>query len=139
MVRDSAIIFNQSPIRLGCQYEPEPDISVLQFEQRFYADHLPVAEDVLLIIEVADSTLLFDQTTKLAAYARAGIPELWIVDLDGQQVEQHTGPAKAVYRHRALAQRGDMITSSVLPSVSLYVADILGSVSTSDRPKGGRT
>jgi len=87
----------QNPIRLGDLSEPQPDIAVVR--DRSYAAAHPEAADVLLLIEVADTTLEFDRDIKLPLYARHGIPECWLIDVAGSQLSIHREPAEGEYRH----------------------------------------
>lgn len=81
---------------------------------------------MLLLIEVSDTTLAYDRGLKLSRYARAGIPEVWILDIGGERIEHHTGPSGDLYRHVVLTHRGETIDSVALPGVSLRVDDVLG-------------
>lgn len=84
-------INNQEPITTG-DSEPEPDLSIVRGERRMYSDRHPGAEDVELVIEVADSSLERDRTIKKRIYARAGIPVYWIVNLPERQIEVYSKP-----------------------------------------------
>ncbi|MCB0572747.1 MAG: Uma2 family endonuclease [Phaeodactylibacter sp.] len=86
------IISVQGPIRLGEYSEPEPDLALLELSSNYYEDHLPEAKNVLLIIEVADSSLEKDRAVKLPIYAGAGIPEYWVVSLEARSVEVYRSP-----------------------------------------------
>lgn len=98
----------QEPITLH-DGEPEPDLSVYEGQSRDYPDRHPSAADVLLVIEVSDATLAFDRGPKLRSYARAGIAQYWIVNLNDREIEVHTDPkpeqsaygSKMVYREGA--------------------------------------
>lgn len=124
--RRAAIISIQNPIDIVPHHEPEPDVVVARFQDDYYEQALPTPEDVLFIIEVADSSLAFDRGTKLPVYAAAGIPEAWLVDIPGGAVERHTDPAEGRYRLIVRAERGQVLESTVLPNVKLVVADVLG-------------
>ncbi len=89
---DAAIVFVQSPIQLGAYSEPQPDLAVVQPRLDFYESARPTASDVLLLVEVADTTLGYDRGTKVPLYARAGVPEVWVVDLGGAQVYVYREP-----------------------------------------------
>jgi Uma2 family endonuclease len=80
--------------------EPEPDVMVVRGHTRDYADRHPGPTDVALVVEVADTTLRRDRTLKQRLYARAGIPEYWIVNLVDRCVEVYTNPAAAGYQHQ---------------------------------------
>jgi Uma2 family endonuclease len=123
-VGDEAIVSVQNPVRLNEHTEPQPDLAVLRV--RDYRESLPMPEDVLLLIEVSDTTLRYDRNLKLPLYARAGILEVWIVDLSGEVIERHTDPSGDSYRHTERARRGDRIECSTLPNLTLTVNDVLG-------------
>lgn len=110
----------QNPVRLGPHDEPEPDVVVTTA-----LGGAPRPDEVLLLIEVADATLAYDRDIKLPRYAAAGIPEVWIVDLAGVQVEVHREPREAVYRSRRLAGPGDMLAIAALPDVAPVPVDAL--------------
>ena len=96
-VANRAILGIQNPIRLSHYSEPQPDIALLRLCEDFYAGAHPVPADVLLIIEVAASTLDYDRNTKLPLYSRHGIPEVWLIDLDNQQFSIHSEPQGGSY------------------------------------------
>ncbi|MCB9286328.1 MAG: Uma2 family endonuclease [Lewinellaceae bacterium] len=100
LLGDEFIISVQDPITLDNLSEPEPDIAVLKMREDFYADAHPLPEDALLLIEVADSTLDTDKRIKLPNYAKAGIREVWIMDINQQCVEIHTQPWENTYRNK---------------------------------------
>jgi Uma2 family endonuclease len=113
----------QSPVRLDERNEPQPDLAVIR--ARDYRRSLPTPEDVLLVVEVSDTTLAYDREVKLPLYARAGIPEVWVVDLTGETVERHTEPSGDGYRRTERARRGEEIRSASLPGLSLRADDVL--------------
>lgn len=83
-------IRNQAPVTLA-ESEPEPDLSIVRGGRADYKDHHPGPEDITLVVEVADTTLATDRS-KAKIYARAGIPEYWIVNLSERTLEVHTDP-----------------------------------------------
>ena len=87
----------QSSVRLGEFDEPQPDIALLRPPLSTYRERHPTAADVLLLIEVADSSLAYDRGTKLPLYVRHGIPEVWLVDLAARAVEVHTDPIDGAF------------------------------------------
>src|SRR5215210_4225582 len=95
-VGDEAIVSVQNPVRLNDHTEPQPDLTVIR--ERDYRESLPMPEDVLLLIEVSDTTLRYDRNLKLPLYARAGILEVWIVDLSGDLLERPSDPSLYIYR-----------------------------------------
>jgi Uma2 family endonuclease len=122
-VGDEAIVSVQNPVRLDEHTEPQPDLTVLR--TRDYRRSLPGPGDVLLLIEVSDTTLSYDRGVKLPLYARAGIPEVWIVDLAGQIVERHTDPSGAGYGRVEQARGGEKIEPNALPGLALNVDAVL--------------
>lgn len=92
----------------------------------FYADHHPTPDDVLLVIEVSDTTLKFDRQIKLPLYAKAGIPEVWTVDITRKQVICHTRPEDGTYRAVETVKHGETLSSVVVPVLTLKVEDVLG-------------
>jgi len=120
------IIRIQSPIRLSDLTEPQPDVTLLRPRADYYSGGHPTGADVLLLIEVADSSLDYDREVKLPLYARAGVPEVWIVDLEGDAVETYTRPAATGYAVVLRVSRGESVSPGVIPSLRLTVDDILG-------------
>ena len=97
-VGESAIVSVQNPIILGDHSELEPDLALLRPRPDFYTDSHPHAPDVLLLIEVADSTLQTDRDIKVPLYARHGIPEVWIVDIRDRRILRFAHPKQGVYQ-----------------------------------------
>src|SRR5581483_8823648 len=125
-INERAIVRRQNPIRLGTSSEPEPDIVVVQRRADRYRSGHPTARDVLLVIEVSDSTLATDREVKGPLYAQAGIAEYWIVNLVDGQVEVHRDPTPNGYQTTRVLRRGDTIQPLAFPEVTIVVADILG-------------
>jgi len=101
--------------------EPEPDIAVVP--RRPFGG--PLADRALLLIEVSDSSLQKDRRIKTSIYAEAGVPEYWIVDVDGGAVEVHTDPNGSQYRTMVRLGRGDVLRPVELPGVAIEIAAIL--------------
>ena len=120
---DRAIVAVQNPVRVSDLSEPQPDLAVLRARDDFYAEQLPGPADVLLLIEVADTSLAFDRHVKVPLYARAGVPEVWVVDLDGEVVEVFRGPGPEGYADAARAGRHESLAAA---GVSVTAAEILG-------------
>lgn len=123
---ERAIVWVQNPIVLDEYSEPQPDVALLRRRDDFYERSLPMPDDVLLIIEVADTTLEYDRQIKVPLYARAGIAEVWIVNLVDEQIEIYAEPANDAYQSKQEAGRGETINSSSALDVMLRVDDILG-------------
>lgn len=116
----------QNPVRLLPHSEPQPDVVVARRRRDGYRGAHPTAEDTLLVIEVAESSLHTDRAIKLPIYARQGIVELWIVDLAAGVVHVHTDPADDGYRTVRTARRGETLTPVAVADVVLPVDDVLG-------------
>ena len=112
---DRAIVRVQSPVGLSPDSAPEPDVAVLAPEGDFYETELPSAEDVYLAVETSLSSLGYDRSTKLSIYARAGVPEVWIVNVDEGQLEVHREPQNGFYRVRLLLRLGEPVTPAAVP------------------------
>jgi Uma2 family endonuclease len=121
-----AIISIQDPIRLNDYSEPEPDIALLKLRDDFYSQQLPAADDVLLIVEVADTSVEYDRTVKLPLYARAGIPETWLANLPADKVEVHSEPVNGIYQKVRELRRGEGLSPEAFPTLVLKVEEILG-------------
>lgn len=115
----------QDPLQLGDLSEPEPDFMLLKPSQDSYSSRHPFAEDVLLLIEIADSSLTFDQNQKLRLYALHNVPEYWLLNLNDNCLEVYLKPHGEVYAEKNTLYKGDSITLSQLPGISIQVADIL--------------
>jgi Uma2 family endonuclease len=126
LVGDRAIVSVQDPVRLSEISEPVPDVCLLRPRQDLYRDSHPRPADVLLLVEVADTTAAFDRRVKLPLYARAGIAEYWIVDLEAGIVEVFRGPGPEGYAERAEFRPGDSVAPAAFPDAVLSLGDILG-------------
>lgn len=118
LVADRAIVRVQDPVRLSDLSEPQPDLALLKFREDFYAKGHPTPDDVLLLIEVSDSSLAFDQGTKLSLYAISGIPEVWIIDLSRNVLTSYRTPEEGAYTQQREFQ-GDEQQVSVSHSRTL--------------------
>lgn len=125
-IGDMAIVSTQNPIVLDDLSEPQPDIALLQFRDDFYEHALPQSTDVLLIIEVSDTTLDYDRQVKLLSYAHARIPEVWIVNLPDEQIEYHAQHANGAYQHTRIFKQGETLTSLIVPDLEINIDAILG-------------
>ena len=124
VLRGRARVRVQNSVRLDDYGLPDPDIAVVRLRDDYHRDR-PTAADVLLLVEVADTSLEFDREVKLARYAAAGIPEVWIVNLRARQVEAHSDPVDGSYRSRRVVTANGRISPLAFPDVSLAVADFL--------------
>jgi Uma2 family endonuclease len=115
----------QNPIRLNDHSEPQPDIALLRPAADFYRRRHPGPDDVFLLIEVADSSLDQDREQKLPAYGRAGIPEVWIVNLNELTVEVYREPHFEGYASKTVLRAGEQASTAAFPDVSVDVGDLL--------------
>jgi len=122
----SAIVRVQNPVILGQRGEPQPDLTLLRPRPGGYRKAHPRPADVLLVIEVADSSLESDRDVKLPLYAAAEIPEVWLVDLVHEAIEVHREPTPEGYREMRTVTRGGTLASLQLPAVIMSVDEVLG-------------
>ena len=121
-VGDRAVVAPQNPVVLGIRSEPEPDIALLRPRPDFYTDSLPEAADVLLLIEVADTTPRYDLDVKVPLYARQGIPEVWVVDIAHRKVLRLRQPQDGTYREHGLIDLQTPIALPGLPDCTVQLA-----------------
>ena len=120
-----AIVSVQSPVALSDDTEPQPDLKVLRRRRPPYKDREAFGEDTLLLIEVAETSLRYDRSTKLRLYAEAGIPEYWIVDCPAESVEIYRAPEAHGYRDVLRVADAEMTVSpQEFPDVTLTLAEI---------------
>jgi Uma2 family endonuclease len=119
---ERAFVSVQSPVVLTADTEPQPDLAVLR--PRAYKERKPHADDVLLLIEAADTSLAYDRTTKLRLYARAGIPEYWIVDCTTESVEVYLDPEADRYRNVIRVAGLASLRLLAFPDVEVTLAEI---------------
>jgi Uma2 family endonuclease len=124
LVGDEVEVWVQNPIHLAADTEPEPDLVLFPIDPT--RTSLPTPAEVLLVIEVADSSVAYDRAVKLPLYAAAGIREAWLVDLTAGTVERFNDPRDGRYRRVEVGTRGDTLASTVLPKLAIPVALALG-------------
>lgn len=122
----NSIVSVQNPIVVDDYSEPEPDVAVLRMRGDYYAQELPIASDVLLVIEVADTSIEIDRGVKIPLYARAGVPMTILVDLPKDLVEIHSEPSNGQYQSVQIFRRGESFQLKSLPRLNLNVEAILG-------------
>lgn len=124
-VGENALISVQNPIRLSDRSQPQPDLALLQPRSDFYATAHPQPQDILLIVEVADTSADYDRQVKIPLYANAGIIEVWLVDLVEQYLEVYRQPSANNYQHQQL-HRNQQIFIQALADLTISIDDILG-------------
>ena len=121
-----AIVWVQNPVQLNDYSEPLPDIALLKRRDDFYAQANPRPSDVMLIIEVADSSVEYDRDIKIPLYARAAITEVWLINLPKETIEIYTQPIGDAYREIRIVKRGESLAAKSIPSLIINADVILG-------------
>jgi len=120
-----ALVSVQSPVRLDAYNEPQPDLMLLRPRADGYRASHPGTADVLLLVEVSESSLAYDRSTKLPLYAKFGAPEVWIVDLSGGAVEVYRESKEGAYASHERRTSG-MLAPAPVPKAAIDVAALLG-------------
>jgi Uma2 family endonuclease len=124
-LRDEATLVNvQSPLRLDPYNEPQPDLMLLRSRDDDYRASHPSAADVLLLVEVSETSLVYDRGIKLVLYAKFEVPEVWIIDLPGSAVEIYREPKDGVYVLRERLTDG-LLAPALVPGVTIDVTGLL--------------
>jgi Uma2 family endonuclease len=128
LVRDAALVWPQgNSIGLPrSNSRPQPDVTILRWRGDYYAGKRPLPEDVILLVEVADSTLRFERGSKLQLYAESGIQEYWVVNLVNAVVEVYADPSAGKYQVARRARRGETLQLPGVLGGELAAGDILG-------------
>jgi Uma2 family endonuclease len=120
---DDAVVSVQNPVALPPRNEPQPDVTLLRPE--YEAQRVvPRPENLLLVIEVADSTLRYDRDTKVPIYARNGVPEVWVIDVNTQTVHVYRDGGLHGYQQQLQKTQQDLLSPSLLPRVSFRVSEL---------------
>lgn len=125
LFRENAIIRVQSPVQLGTYSEPEPDLAILKPREDFYTTSHPRPNEIMLLVEFADTSLSYDQKIKLPLYASHNIPETWLIDLLENRIMVFEHPKGEQYLNINTFQKGEAVQSTVLPEI-VPVEKILG-------------
>ena len=125
LVEDRAVVAVQNPIQLDDESQPQPDLCLLRPRADDYTTAHALPHEVLLAIEIAESSARLDRAVKRPAYARAGIAELWIIDLKKKVVEVYRDPADGEYQTTLLVRGGQTLAPQALPDVALQAAMLL--------------
>jgi Uma2 family endonuclease len=123
---DQAIVWVQNPVQLSDFSEPLPDVTLLKRRDDFYAHANPQPGDVLLVIEVVDSSVEFDRDIKVPLYADAGISEVWLVNLPKETVEVYTQPVGDKYQEIRVVKRGGSLAAKAIPSLIIGAGVFFG-------------
>lgn len=123
---DRAIVWVKNPVPISADSELQPDLALLRPSPDFYVETPLGPQEVLLVVEVAETSAPSDRTVKVPLYAEAGIREVWLVDLAAGRVEVYRGPASGGYRERLELVRGQRVAPEAFPAVILTTDAILG-------------
>lgn len=120
------IVSTQNPVVLDDFSEPQPDLALLRFRKDFYTKAHPRPQDVLLIVEVADTTLQYDLEIKLPLYARAGIPEVWLLDVGGKRMDVYRRPEDGCYIEQKSLVDFNRVEVMALAGISFDLSGMYG-------------
>ncbi|TRX55957.1 Uma2 family endonuclease [Fulvivirga sp. M361] len=134
LIKKDAIVNIQNPIRINDLNEPEPDITLLKYQNDYYADHHPQPKDVRIVIEVSDSTYAYDKEIKLPLYASARLPEYWIINLEKSEIEVYKTPSGNRYKKMEIFYYDDEIRIDFCSRL-IKVKSLIG---TNDRSSNGK-
>jgi Uma2 family endonuclease len=123
---DNAIVRVQGAVRLSEYSEPQPDLALLRARDDFYTRAQPTGYDTLLLVEVSHTSASFDRNVKLPLYAAAGVPEVWLVDLEADAIEVYRVPEGSAYREQATYSGRDTVATTALEGLEVRVEDVLG-------------
>jgi len=125
LVNSAALVWVQNSFHLFEDTEPQPDILIVKYRADHYRHGGVHPGDVLLVMEVADTSLAYDRGTKAPLYGRAGIPEAWVWDLDGERLYVHRDPGPDGYQSIRILRKGDVVRALAFPDHELSVGDFL--------------
>lgn len=120
---DRIIVWTQNSIHLNSESEPQPDLALLKLRADFYEERLPRSEDILLIIEVADSTISYDRDVKMPLYAEFGVIEAWLIDVNGKTLTKYSEPSPTGYKTSHRLELNDVV---LCLDVAIALTDIFG-------------
>ncbi|MCL1465853.1 Uma2 family endonuclease [Argonema galeatum] len=126
LLGDNIILSPQNPVELDEGSEPQPDVALLQPRPDFYESGHPQIQDIILLIEVADTTVESDRNVKIPLYAENGIVEAWLVDINEQCVEVYRSPSPTGYQNVQRFVRGESLSILAFPDINITVDDVLG-------------
>lgn len=121
---DEITVHIQNPVRLSEDTEPEPDLVLLSPREKPYSEEHPTSKDILLVVEIADSSLVYDRDRKVPLYARYGIPEVWIIDLQSSKLTIYLEPSRDGYRKILQPAPADDVSPTLLPEVKVGFATL---------------
>lgn len=117
----------QNPVRLSTQgSQPQPDLALLRQREDGYLEQPPAEDNILLLVEISDSSLVYDRDVKIPLYAQAGVPEVWLVDLQSSEMSIYRRPASQGYQEVQRLKRDEALTCEALPGLRVPVTSVLG-------------
>ena len=125
-LRGRALVWQQMPLVVSERSEPFPDIALLRLREDFYRTRLPNRDDHFAVVEVSDTMLPYDRGAKLRMYAKAGIGDYWIVDVNGETIEMCRDPHELGYGSRTVATKGASVAFAAFADVIFTVDELLG-------------
>lgn len=120
---EHAIVSIQDPLDLGELSQPEPDVAILRPRPDFYEQSHPTASDVIFLVEISDSSYLYDKNVKIGLYARAGVREVWLVHRERREITVYNRPENGDYRDVATYRAGERIRVPGLEGATVAVDD----------------
>ena len=121
---EGILVSIQNPVRIGDLSMPQPDVVVLR--DRRFSGKVPTSDDVLLIVEVSDTTLRYDRDVKMPLYAQAGVPEAWIAEVNREEIIAHRDPVGGEYQEIRTYVKGESLSPVHLPEIIVRVDDVFG-------------
>ncbi|MBV9895658.1 MAG: Uma2 family endonuclease [Chloroflexi bacterium] len=123
---EQVVVSVQDPVRIENYDEPQPDLALLKPRADFYATATPTPADILLLVEVADTTLRTDLGRKARIYASGGVTEYWVVDLNNRALYVHRAPSGSTYTDRQVLARGQRVAAGFAPQIEMSVDEVTG-------------
>jgi len=125
-IGDKVVVSVQNPAFMDQYNLPQPDVVLIRPRESFYGEGLPNSEDVVLLVEVADASLRFDRKVKIPIYARSGVQEVWIVDLQNQIIHVYREPKGNIYVTIETKERSEIISPQAFPDFRVNVSELIG-------------
>jgi Uma2 family endonuclease len=122
----AVIVSIQNPIQTDEYSEPQPDLTILKFREDFYTNSHPTQEDILLLIEVSDTSVVYDRDVKIPKYAQSLITEAWILNIPDEILEVYLNPTNGKYQNIKYFHRGQSLSPKNIPDLVLSVDELLG-------------
>jgi Uma2 family endonuclease len=123
---EQVLVWPQLPLVVSDRSEPFPDLTLLRLRDDYYRGALPARDDQFAVIEISDTMLLFDRGAKLRMYAKAGIADYWVVDVNGKTIEVCRDPHDIGYATRTIIAKGESVAFVAFPDVVFAVDELLG-------------